>query len=71
MEKLILGAGIVGILIIVLFAYKDIKNKDKENKKGEKRLVVLSKTGSIIFYSILCSLFIFFLIMYIMWKSHY
>ena len=69
MEKLIIGAAIVGVLTIGIFAYKDIKKKEREEKKGEKPLVFLSKTGSIVFYSLLGALFLFFLIMYIMWKS--
>ncbi len=67
MEKIIIGAIIVGAFIIGLFAYKD--SKKKQEKNNARPLPNISRKGSIIFYSILAAFFLFFFIMYIMWKS--
>ena len=46
----------------------DIQRIRKERREGKVRL---SKKGSIIFYSLLALLLIFFIIMYIKWRMLY
>jgi hypothetical protein len=69
MKILILVIGIIIVALMFFFAYKNLNKKFKDEEAGkEKPSIYLSKTGSIIFYSLISVLLIFFGIMFIMWK---
>ncbi|MBP1631083.1 MAG: hypothetical protein H6Q15_1976 [Bacteroidetes bacterium] len=48
--------------------YKGIMKKLDTDKKEGKQLVYLSNTGSIVFYTLILLLILFFVIMFIKWK---
>ncbi|MFA7081761.1 MAG: hypothetical protein WC135_04035 [Bacteroidales bacterium] len=68
---------VIGVLVLIAalfflytaFAKKYLYKEDAEDKPKNKDLVNLSKRGSIIFYIFLLLILIFFLVMYIMWKT--